>query len=279
MEIRIAIIQYPGSNCEYETSRAVAKAGMIPEIFRWNKDPKILSEFSGYIIPGGFSYQDRVRAGAIAAKKSIVDSIMKEAMIGKPVLGICNGAQVLVEAGMIPGLAWGRLEMALAPNMMKGRIGFYCDWVYVKVSNTTNAFTRFFRKDEIFPIPIAHAEGRFVTKEEGLLEDLIKNNQIVLRYCDINGEIIEDFPINPNGSIYNIAGLCNPSGNVFALMPHPERAAVVRQIPDDLGGRFGKVRYRAWGNVAKMKKGASGLKIFESMRRYIEDGVWDRTIC
>ena len=116
---KVAVIQYPGSNCEYETARAVEASGMSAEIFRWNKDPSSLPEYDGYIIPGGFSYQDRVRAGAIGAKKSIMRTILKEAETGKPVMGICNGAQVLVETGLIPGFDNKELAIALAWNEMK----------------------------------------------------------------------------------------------------------------------------------------------------------------
>ncbi len=267
---KVAIIQYPGSNCEYETARAVRSSGMSAEIFRWNRDPSSLPEYDGYIIPGGFSYQDRVRAGAIGAKKSIMKTIFKEAEIGKPVMGICNGAQVLIESGIIPGLKPGELEMALAPNT--GRSGYYCNWVHVihATGKGRCAFTCLFEEDEVIPIPVAHAEGRFVTEKEGLIEKLGANGQIVLRYCTPEGKTESSFPVNPNGSFDNIAGICNPSGNVFALMPHPERATWLRQVPDNLGDEYAKAKQAAYGNCQKMLDPGPGRRIFESMRVYLE---------
>jgi phosphoribosylformylglycinamidine synthase len=268
---KIAIIQYPGSNCEYETAGAVRASGMEAEIFRWNRDAVSLDKYDGYIIPGGFSYQDRVRAGAIAAKKSIMRTIFGEAAKGKPVLGICNGAQVLVESGMIPGVNPGELEMALAPNA--GTSGYYCNWVHVVHSTQKGkcAFTCLFEKSEVFPIPVAHAEGRFVTRKKELIESLDSNGQIVLRYSTADGKVEDRFPVNPNGSTDNIAGICNPSGNVLALMPHPERAAWLRQVPDDTGDEYAEAKRAAYGNWQRMTEAGPGRKIFESMREYLED--------
>jgi len=245
---------------------------MQAEIFRWNRDPAALAEYDGYIIPGGFSYQDRVRAGAVAAKKPIVRTLMREAEQGKPIMGICNGAQILVESGMIPGIEWGKVQMALAPNIMEGRSGYYCQWVYVRQVCTPRrcAMTYAMREDEIIPVPIAHGEGRFITREHRLLEKLIKNDQIVIRYCRDDGNFDEHFPYNPNGSIYNIAGLCNPEGNVFALMPHPERATWVRQLPDDIAPQFSTLKLRALNRLDDMRALAPASKFFISLREYIK---------
>jgi len=268
--MKIAIIQYPGSNCEYETARAVRAAGMEADIFRWNKEASSLAEYDGYVIPGGFSYQDRVRAGAIAAKKSIMRVIFKEAETGKPVMGICNGAQILIESGIIPGVMPGELEMALAPNT--GRSGYYCNWIHVihSAGEKKCAFTSLFREGEVFPVPVAHAEGRFVTEKEGLIEQLEDNGQVVLKYCTPGGEIDSNFPVNPNGSSANIAGICNPAGNVFALMPHPERAAWLRQVPDNLGDEYAKAKQSVYGNFQKMTGAGPGRKFFDSMKKYLE---------
>ncbi|MEW6482240.1 MAG: phosphoribosylformylglycinamidine synthase I [bacterium] len=243
--MKIAIIQYPGTNCEYETCSAIRSCGIEAEIFRWNRQIEELEEFDAFVLAGGFSYQDRVRAGAIAAKKPIIKTIMRKAEEGAPVLGICNGAQILIESGICPSLKKGSIEMALSFNR---ETGFLCDWVYVKVSSIKSPFLSLFNLGDVFPIPIAHAEGRFATQNKGLLLELIENDQIALRYCTKNGEIIDEFPINPNGSIYNIAGLTNKEGNVFALMPHPERASFVYQIP--------------------RKKQASARKIFEGIKDF-----------
>ena len=275
-QIKIAVIQFPGSNCEFETKRAVESVGMKAQIFRWNRKAKELRGYDGYIIGGGFSYQDRVRAGSIAAKEPIMETIFQEAEKGKPLLGICNGAQVLVETGIIPGINPGEVEMALAPNKMEkeGRIirrDYYCNWINLRqeVEGRRCVFTLLLNKEEVLPIPIAHGEGRFVSRKEGLLKRLIKNNQIVLRYCTSLGEIKEEFPVNPNGSLYNIAGVCNPQGNVLALMPHPERANWLRQVPSEIEGEWAKEKLRAWGKQGLMEGEGPGRKVFISMKKYI----------
>jgi len=130
---RIAVIQIPGVNCEYETTRALEAVGLAARIVRWNEPASVYSEFDAYVLPGGFAFQDRIRAGAIAAKLPAVDRIAAESESGKPVLGICNGAQVLVEAGLVPGFHRGRVEMALAPNRAPRRAGYLCRWAWLRV--------------------------------------------------------------------------------------------------------------------------------------------------
>jgi len=269
---RVALIQFPGSNCEWETKRAAEAAGISCNIFRWNRDPALLTEYDGYIIGGGFSYQDRVRSGVIAAKEPIVATMFDQVtQQGKPVLGICNGAQVLVEAGLIPGLHPGQVEMALAPNYADpaGRLGdFCCRWVYLKHSCLPGrcALTSQMEADYIWPVPIAHAEGRFTTRTEGLIQELRANNQIVFQYCDAEGNIDESREVNPNGAMANIAGLCNPQGNVLAMMPHPERASFIRQLPVELGGEWGAQKTEAWGSQEAIAAPGPGRLIFNSLR-------------
>lgn len=245
--IRIAIIQFPGSNCETESIAAVRRAGMEPVEFLWNQSYDLLHEFDGYIIVGGFSYEDRSRAGVIASLDPVMKIIRKEAESGKPVLGICNGAQILVETGMVPGLKDYKIGMALAPNRREkdGHIlgtGFYNVFADLKLSCTPSrtAFTRHLKEGDTIHIPLAHAEGRYVIPEE-LLQEMIENGQTPFRYSNAQGEIVNSFPVNPNGSVYNIAAVSNPAGNVMAIMPHPER------VP-------------------------AGDPIFSSMREYIEEG-------
>jgi len=273
----IAIIQFPGSNCEAETARAVEAAGMGAALFRWNRDPAELARFDGYIIGGGFSYQDRVRAGVIAAKEPIMAAVIDAAEAGKPVLGICNGAQVLVETGLVPGVNNHAIDLALAPNQMmrEGRVvrrDYYCTWVHVKLCCAPERcmFTRAFAPEQVIPIPVAHGEGRFTTTQEGLLEQLEANDQVVIRYCTAAGDIDPNFPINPNGAMSNIAGLCNPAGNVFALMPHPERASWLRQIPADLGDEYAARKRAAWGNFEALESAGPGRLMFESLRLALE---------
>jgi len=234
---KIAVIQFPGTNCEYESFRAIKKAGLEPEFFRWNDDHDKLKAYDGYFIPGGFSYEDRVRSGAIAGRDPLMEVVKQEAAKGKPVIGICNGAQILVESGLIPGLESYHLGSSLAWN----RKGYLNIWARIKNDSPAgrSAFNNF-PPGHHFKLPIAHGEGRWVIPEE-LLNQLIANGQTVFRYCDEAGQIKEDYPVNPNGAVYNLAGVVNPQGNVLALMPHPERT------PD-------------------------GLVIFESMKKYIEGG-------
>jgi phosphoribosylformylglycinamidine synthase I len=227
--IKIAVVQFPGTNTERETFMAVRRAGMEQMEFLWNDDYRLLEKCDGYIIAGGFSYEDRSRAGIIASLDPLMKEIRKQAENGKPVLGICNGAQILVESGMVPGLKNYQLGMALTDNKRTrdGRVlgtGYYNNWAYLFLSipNLRTAFTRHLLPGQSVHVPFAHAEGRFVIPEI-FLEELIKNQQTVFRYGDSDGNIFAEFPTNPNGSIHNLAAICNPRGNVMALMPHPER--------------------------------------------------------
>lgn len=262
---KVAIIQFPGVNCEYETAAAVRSVGLEAELFRWNQDPGMLEKSLAVILPGGFSYQDRIRAGVVAAKDRIMDMVSELARAGRPVLGICNGAQVLVESGMIPGIHWEKVDLALAPNVMTDREGYYCTWVFLRNEGTGCIWTQPFGKGEVIPIPIAHAEGRFVTADEQLFEEMKRNGQIVLRYCSSRGEIDDSFPVNPNQSIENTAGVCNPEGNVLAMMPHPERATWLRQVPEDCASTWGRKRIAATGKPDTMEEEGPGRRFFASL--------------
>jgi phosphoribosylformylglycinamidine synthase len=208
---------------------ACRRVGLNPVEFLWNDASESLSNFDGFIIVGGFAYEDRSRAGVIAALDPIMNQIKVEANKGKPVLGICNGAQILVESGLVPGLDSHRVGVALTDNKrVKGGhvvgVGYYNTWANLKMSVPPDrcAFTRHLNMDEFINIPLAHGEGRFILPEE-LLNKMIANDQTVYRYCDDDGNVVDEFPTNPNGSMYNLAAVCNPAGNVMAMMPHPER--------------------------------------------------------
>ncbi len=228
--IKFAVISFPGTNCENENVRAFKRSGMDAEAVLWN-DPGLLDgsrcdEFDGYCIAGGFSYEDRGRSGIVAAQDPIMEVISKEAAAGKVVLGICNGAQVLVETGLIPGYSKHSLAIALAWNEMKqdGEIidtGFYNAWSYLKneAPQGRSAFNGF---EELLHVPFAHGEGRFMMDDE-TLKQLEANDQIVFKYCDEAGEVSDKFPITPNGAAAAAAAICNPAGNVMSIMPHPER--------------------------------------------------------
>ncbi|MBI2638392.1 phosphoribosylformylglycinamidine synthase I [Candidatus Peregrinibacteria bacterium] len=228
--LRIAIIQFPGLNTEYETRREINKTGMRGEFFRWNEDFKKLAAYDGYVIGGGFAYEDRGRAGIIASLEPIMKELKAQSEKGKPVLGICNGAQILVEAGLIPGADGNKLAMALARNKrIKDEeiigTGYYNTWVHLKCTAPKQScmFTWNIPEGEILRAPIAHGEGRFTTDIAELFPLLQSKGQIALRYCDRHGVITQDFPINPNGAVFNTAAICNPDGNVMAVMPHLER--------------------------------------------------------
>lgn len=251
--MRIGIIQFPGSNCERETMLAVKRAGMEPVEFLWNESPAKLREMDGYIIVGGFSYEDRSRAGIIAALDPVMKEISVQSETGKPILGICNGAQILVETGLVPGLENNKPGMVLAENKRVDHdkilgTGFYNAWVNMRLSDQhqRNAFTRHLTAKDILHIPVAHGEGRFVIPP-ALLQEIQMQGLNVFQYCDTEGKIDPHFPVNPNGSIDNIAAISNKQGNVMAIMPHPERTP-------------------------------NGDAIFTSMREYITSGVRQETI-
>ena len=258
MTPKIAVIWFPGANCENETQLACEAAGMDAKILRWNTKEN-LADYDGFVIPGGWSYEDRIRAGVISSKDPLMLKIKEGAKQGKPVLGICNGCQVLVESGMIPGLK-DKVQMALAPNINPFVSGFYCTWIKIKnATQKKTAFNEFYNPEEVIDMPIAHAEGRFTTKDTELIEELAKNNQILFKYCDENGITEETFPTNPNGSLSNIAGICNKEGNVLAMMPHPERAFFKKQLKE-----------KTMNNYEDAMSLAKSAKIFESMREYIK---------
>ena len=248
MAINIGVIQFPGSNTERETGLAIKRSTMNPVEVMWNADSQTVQSCDGFIIPGGFSFEDRSRAGVVASLDPIMDILKEEAAKGKPVFGICNGAQILVESGLVPGVEKNQTSIALTDNkrIQNGHVvgtGYYNTWTHLKVSvpPESTAFTRHLNSKEIIYLPFAHAEGRFIVPDK-LLNELINNNQSVFRYCDDSGEISSQFPTNPNGSDYNLAAVSNPSGNVLAMMPHPERTNL-------------------------------GDKLFSSMREFIEHGT------
>ncbi|MCK9996136.1 MAG: phosphoribosylformylglycinamidine synthase subunit PurL [Candidatus Krumholzibacteria bacterium] len=262
---RVAVVQLPGVNCEEESRRILAVSGAESEIFRWTRSPAELEKFDGYLIPGGFSYQDRVRAGAVAAKDPLLRVLLDGAAAGKPILGICNGCQVLVEAGLVPGIEPGAVEVALAANRFPGRRGYHSRWVGLEV--VPQARTPFVEGLEgTFPLPIAHAEGRFTHEDPEFFARLEQDGLVALRYTALGGR--EDAVAgNPNGSLIHAAGLTNTAGNVLAMMPHPERAAQMRHVPEDLPHTWGRARRAAVGNFNLLENAGPGSFL---MRRLVE---------
>ncbi len=259
----VAVIQFPGSNCEYETNRAIKNSEMESRIYRWNQWRELKdSQSDAYVLPGGFSFQDRVRAGAVAAKERIMDLVFSEAEDGKPVLGICNGAQILVESGMVPGWEKGRIESALAANHICGRSGYLSRWIFLRTTARAQQICPWLGINGIIPLPIAHAEGRFVFSEEnhGRAE-----SSAALKYCDEKGNESGDYPVNPNGSFLNLAGVMNDRGNVLAMMPHPERAFWLWQLPPSLPGEWGDRRTQSLRSGSYASSKGPGSLFFTSL--------------
>ncbi|WP_117237485.1 phosphoribosylformylglycinamidine synthase subunit PurQ [Thermus sediminis] len=214
--MRWAIVRFPGSNCDEDARFALKKAGM-EAAFVWHTE-KELKGFDGVFLPGGFSYGDYLRPGALAAKSPVMEAVRRFAEEGRYVIGVCNGFQVLTEAGILPG--------ALLANL---NLHFTCKEVGVRVERVDLPFTRLYGKGQVLRLPIAHAEGRYYADRETLAR-LEGEGLVVFRYAPLGGE--EDY--NPNGSLHDIAGIVNKRGNVLGMMPHPERA-----VDEVLGGTDG----------------------------------------
>ena len=267
MSFRAAVITFPGSNCDRDMAVALEKISGEAALRVWHGDAELPDRLDFIALPGGFSYGDYLRSGAMAAVSPIMRAVKAAADGGVPVLGVCNGFQILVEAGLLPGLVpgKGKVQMALAQNVMvsEGEIvrrGYYCDWVYLRHDASSRRCSGSYQIEmgALLKIPIAHGEGNLVTASPGLIKKLNDQEQVVFRYCDRNGRVIDEFPVNVNGSTESIAAICNPEGNVLGMMPHPERAFFAWQLPS-----FDPRKHRP-------NEPGPGRRIFESMKRYIE---------
>ena len=206
--MKVAIVTFPGSNCDYDLYKCVQLVGGQPE-FRWHRDVD-LGEVDVVMLPGGFSYGDYLRAGAIATMSPIMDAVKEFAESGGPVLGICNGFQMLCESGLLPGV------------LLRNRsLLFSSRDVLLRVENTASIFTQEYESGQILGMPIAHAEGNYHADDE-TLDRLEGEGRVLFRYANAEGEAVDG--ANPNGSARSIAGILNESGNVMGMMPHPERA-------------------------------------------------------
>jgi phosphoribosylformylglycinamidine synthase len=207
--MKFGVIVFPGSNCDHDAYHVISKHVGQPVSFIWHRETD-LAEYDALIIPGGFSYGDYLRAGALASFSPVMSSVREFAGRGGLVLGICNGFQILCEAGLLPG--------ALIRNR---DLHFVCQHVRVCVENADTPFTNELRRGQILSMPVAHAEGNYVCDDE-TLQELQREDRIIFRYCDAGGRVTPE--ANPNGARDNIAGICNRERNVVGLMPHPERA-------------------------------------------------------
>ncbi|MFB0563190.1 MAG: phosphoribosylformylglycinamidine synthase I [Candidatus Lokiarchaeia archaeon] len=232
--MRVAVIRFPGSNCDLDTVHVLRNVMGLETQLVWHKEFND-GNFDAVVLPGGFSYGDALRAGVIAAYSPAMKRVREMAKEGKPVLGICNGFQILVESDLLSG--------ALLRN---NSLTFICKWVTIRVDNTKTNFTNLMKKGQILRMPIAHNEGRYYNDTQALRE-MEENHQIVFRYSGDSGELTSD--ANPNGSVDNIAGICNLEGNVVGLMPHPERAS--EPILSPLETDHGRLIFESMVNALK----------------------------
>ena len=209
--MKFGVVIFPGSNCDKDIIFAIQNTIGQQVVELWHKDQD-LQNCDVIFLPGGFSFGDYLRSGAIAKFSPIMEKVIDFGRNGGYIIGICNGFQILTESGLLPG--------ALLHNTSNK---FICKNVFLKINNTNTLVTNSYEKN-VIKVPIAHGEGRFFA-DENTMKDLKQNDQIIFKYCDSNGEVLESS--NPNGSLENIAGICNKEKNIFGMMPHPERAADV----------------------------------------------------
>lgn len=223
--MKFGVVIFPGSNCDHDAYHVISKVIGQPVDFIWHKDTDV-DAFDAIILPGGFSYGDYLRTGAIARFSPVMNSIKEFARAGGPVIGICNGFQILCEAGLLPG--------ALLRNRS---LKYICEHVNLRVEQTNTPFTVDAQAGQILSVPIAHGEGNYFC-DPATLAELEREGRVIFRYCDAAGNITDE--ANPNGSLKNIAGICNRERNVLGMMPHPERAA-----ESALGSNDGRVIFRS----------------------------------
>jgi phosphoribosylformylglycinamidine synthase len=260
------ILRTAGTNCDYETRYALEKAGADVDLVHVNqlvKDKGLLSSYHIFVLPGGFTYGDDIAAGKVLANQlrhHLLDELTRFVDDGKLVIGICNGFQVLIKMGLLPGIN------GIQPSFNEYRQEFtltYNDsnkfedrWVYLKSFSDKSVFID---KDCLLYVPIAHAEGKFVAGDGGELENLGKSGQIIFKYVDKDGNIA-NYPWNPNGSLDNIAGICDSTGRVLGMMPHPERYIEPTQHP-----RWTREGLKAEGD---------GIAIFRNAVNYVKEEMW-----
>jgi phosphoribosylformylglycinamidine synthase I len=223
--MKFGVVVFPGSNCDHDAYHALGEVLHQPVEFLWHQSEQFAG-FDAIVLPGGFSYGDYLRTGAIARFSPVMRAVEKFARAGGPVLGICNGFQILCEAGLLPGVL-----------MRNTGLRFICRQVHIRVENTDTPFTGAARPGQVLKMPIAHAEGNYFC-DEATLADLERNRQIVFRYTTADGR--EEAAANPNGSLANIAGICSRERNVMGLMPHPDRS-----VEAALGSTDGLVIFRS----------------------------------
>lgn len=234
--MKTAVVVFPGSNCDLDVVNAVRDTLQTEVLTVWHDSSDLPENTDLVILPGGFSYGDYLRCGAMASKSRIIGSIRRHAEKGLPLLGICNGFQVLTESGFLPG--------AMLANRS---LSFICDYCHIRVEKNDTPFTCLYEKGQVLRIPIAHYEGLYFLPEKDL-DALEREGRVVFRYCSPEGDIGEQYA--PNGSLNNIAGIADHRGNILGMMPHPERASEAI-----LGSADGEIM---WRSVKKWIEGSPG---------------------
>jgi phosphoribosylformylglycinamidine synthase subunit PurQ / glutaminase len=231
--MKFGVVVFPGSNCDHDTYHVISKIVGQPVDFIWHKQDSV-EGFDAIILPGGFSYGDYLRTGAIARFSPVMQAVKNFAEQGGFVLGICNGFQILCETGLLPGV------------LLRNRdLKFICEHVHVKVAQTNSPYSSAYKSEQVLRIPVAHGDGNYFC-DPATLAELEQQNRILFRYCDSAGAVTE--ASNINGSLNNIAGICNAQGNVVGMMPHPERAA-----EDTLGSHDGLAMFTSMTNALREK--------------------------
>lgn len=218
--MRFGVVVFPGSNCDADAYHVIKEVLNRPVDYVWHQE-RDLSSYDCLVIPGGFSYGDYLRTGAIARFSPVMEGVAELAARGGLVLGVCNGFQILLEAGLLPG--------AMHRNL---GLQFRCHFTHLRTENVNTPFTSLCRPGQVLKVPIAHGEGNYYA-DEATIDELERTGRVVFRYCTPEGEVNPG--ANPNGSVVNIAGICNREGNVLGMMPHPERAA--EEILGSVDGR------------------------------------------
>lgn len=259
MDLRMAracIARVGGTNCDLEVKVALEELGLKAEVIHMNQLLKRgLKDFQLLVFPGGFSYGDYVRAGAIWGKEVLarlrceLEEFIEEE---KLVMGICNGFQVMIEAGILPEGDLSEVPKAALANNASAK--YECRWVYLRVERAGTPFTAGLRVGDLLRMPVGHGEGRFLLPSEDALRELLRKEQVVFRYARPSGEAANgEYPYNPNGSVYDIAGICSRRGNMMGMMPHPERAFFGWQLPEKRGVQYG-----------------DGKAVFDGIVKYLE---------
>jgi phosphoribosylformylglycinamidine synthase len=257
--VKALVLRCAGTNCDQETVWALEQAGAAPERVHINalvQGEKRLKDYDLMVVPGGFSFGDDIASGKVLANQllnKLREPLEEFVSAGKPLIGICNGFQVLVKCGLLPGLeGWDDTLRATLTDNDSGK--FECRWTFLKTNTRRCLFTK--GLPDVFPLPVAHGEGKFVPESEKLYNTLVKNGQVVFRYVNARGQKA-GYPWNPNGSYGDVAGLCNAAGNVLGLMPHPERNAFTHQ-------------HSHWTRLRPLPSHGVGLQIFKNAVRYAQ---------